>query len=183
MAIKTFTANSVLTAADTNTYLANSGLVYIKSQAVTGTPTSVSVTGAFSADYDNYVVQWQGGTMSVDTSINMTLTGASSTSYYTAFSYGSYAGTTVANEGTAGASTFANAGGGYSGGAVLDVTLYTPFISGQATNLHAVTRYLAKWGTMIGLIIDTSSLTGFSIGPASGTMSGGKIVVYGYRKA
>jgi hypothetical protein len=36
---------------------------------------------------------------------------------------------------------------------------------------------------MIGLSIDTSSLTGFSIGPASGTMSGGKIVVYGYRKA
>jgi hypothetical protein len=34
MAIKTFTTGEVLTASDTNTYLANSGLVYVKSQTI-----------------------------------------------------------------------------------------------------------------------------------------------------
>ena len=34
MAIKTFTTGEVLTASDTNTYLANAGLVYITSTAV-----------------------------------------------------------------------------------------------------------------------------------------------------
>jgi hypothetical protein len=33
MAIKTFTTGEVLTAADTNTYLANSGLVYVKTHS------------------------------------------------------------------------------------------------------------------------------------------------------
>lgn len=52
MAIKTFTTGEVLTASDTNTYLANSGLVYIKEVALTGT--AVNITSCFSATYDNY---------------------------------------------------------------------------------------------------------------------------------
>ena len=55
MAIQTFTAGQILTAADTNTYLANSGLVYVTSVAITGTPvTFVDVTSCFSSTYDNY---------------------------------------------------------------------------------------------------------------------------------
>jgi hypothetical protein len=53
MAIKTFTTGEVLTASDTNTYLANSGLVFVKSQAITSGSTVV-VTDAFSSTYDNY---------------------------------------------------------------------------------------------------------------------------------
>lgn len=55
MAIKTFTAGSVLTASDTNTYLANSGLVYIAS----GTATSgsiIDILGCFTSTYDSYKV-------------------------------------------------------------------------------------------------------------------------------
>lgn len=55
MAVKTFTTGSVLTAADTNTYLANAGLVYISQTTFSGA-TSVSVSNAFSATYDRYVV-------------------------------------------------------------------------------------------------------------------------------
>jgi hypothetical protein len=44
MAVKTFTAGEVLTAADTNTYLANAGLVYVSSAAVSNV-TSFDVTG------------------------------------------------------------------------------------------------------------------------------------------
>ena len=52
MAIKTFTTGEVLTAADTNTYLANSGLVYITSGALSGTSTNFA--GCFTTTYDNY---------------------------------------------------------------------------------------------------------------------------------
>lgn len=53
MAIKTFTTGEVLTASDTNTYLANSGLVFVKSQTIGSAVTSVTVSDAFSATYDN----------------------------------------------------------------------------------------------------------------------------------
>ena len=54
MAIKTFTTGEVLTASDTNTYLANAGLVYIKEVALTGT--AVNITSCFSATYDSYQI-------------------------------------------------------------------------------------------------------------------------------
>lgn len=56
MAVKTFSVGEVLTAADTNTYLANGGLVYV----TTGTLTTVSstnylkITGAFPSAYDSF---------------------------------------------------------------------------------------------------------------------------------
>ena len=53
MAIKTFTAGSVLTASDTNTYLANSGLVYVTSTSFTAA-TTVNVDNCFTSTYDNY---------------------------------------------------------------------------------------------------------------------------------
>ena len=60
MAIKTFTANSVLTAADTNTYLANSGLVYVTSQTVGTAVASVTVSSAFNSSFDSYKIVYAG---------------------------------------------------------------------------------------------------------------------------
>jgi hypothetical protein len=54
MAIKTFTTGEVLTASDTNTYLANSGLVYINEVALTGA--AVNITSCFSATFDAYQI-------------------------------------------------------------------------------------------------------------------------------
>ena len=54
MAVKTFTTE-VLTSADTNTYLANSGLVYIKTATVTSAAsTSTTWQSVFSSEYDSY---------------------------------------------------------------------------------------------------------------------------------
>ena len=53
MAIKTFTAGSVLTASDTNTFLANAGLVYIKEVALS-TGSTRDITSCFSSTYDAY---------------------------------------------------------------------------------------------------------------------------------
>lgn len=54
MAVKTFATGEILTATDTNTYLANSGLVYIG--ATTLNAVSNNITNVFSATYDSYRV-------------------------------------------------------------------------------------------------------------------------------
>jgi hypothetical protein len=71
MAIKTFTTGEVLTAADTNTYLANSGLVYVASTTVGTGVSSVTVSSAFNSTYDNYKIIYSGGVGSVTTTISM----------------------------------------------------------------------------------------------------------------
>lgn len=53
MAIKTFTTGEVLTASDTNTFLANAGLVYIDGGSVSGQAT-LSKDGVFTTTYTNY---------------------------------------------------------------------------------------------------------------------------------
>jgi len=181
MAIKTFTTGEVLTAANTNTYLANAGLDYIKSQTIGTGVGSVVVSDVFSATWDNYKIVMSGGTMSNDVGINLTLS-SNSTGYYTAFIYGTYNANTVNGEGTNNVATWANAGGGYTGAAALDVTLYAPFLA-IATNIEARCRFAFKWGQMQGLNTNSTSSTGFTIAPTIGTMTGGTITVYGYRKA
>lgn len=52
MATKTFTTGEVLTASDTNTYLANSGVVYITSGALSLTATNFA--GCFTSEYRDY---------------------------------------------------------------------------------------------------------------------------------
>jgi hypothetical protein len=56
MAIKTFTTGEVLTASDTNTYLANSGLVYVGAGTLSLTTSATNVTGVFSSTYKHYRV-------------------------------------------------------------------------------------------------------------------------------
>ena len=53
MSVKTFTTE-VLTSADTNTYLANSGLVYINQATISGTSTSLN--NVFTSAFANYVI-------------------------------------------------------------------------------------------------------------------------------
>lgn len=53
MAVKTFTTGEVLTAADTNTYLNNGGLVYI-TQASATSGSTLSISNCFTSTYANY---------------------------------------------------------------------------------------------------------------------------------
>lgn len=56
MATKTFTTGEVLTASDTNTFLANSGLVYIAGGTYSGA-TSYSFNSCFTNTYTSYRIQ------------------------------------------------------------------------------------------------------------------------------
>jgi hypothetical protein len=131
MAIKTFTTGELLSSSDTNTYLANSGLVYVTSATIGTAVSSVAVANAFSATYDNYKIVAHGGIGNTFQAISMTLTGAA-TSYYQILASGNYIGSVA--------------------------------------------------GTIAGYHAQTTAYTGFTIATA-GTMTGGTITVYGYRKA
>jgi hypothetical protein len=56
MSIKSFTTGEVLTAADTNTYLANSGLVYVTQQSFGGA-TALNIDNCFTTSFTHYLIQ------------------------------------------------------------------------------------------------------------------------------
>jgi len=180
MAIKTFTTGEVLTAADTNTYLANSGLVFIKSQTIGSAVSSVTVTSAFSSTYDNYRIKITGMTGSSAADTTFQLDGITTGVYISSGLYQLLSSATISTYTGTGATMPIGTMG------VTGNTQITVEISGP--NL-AVTKYVqmesasatlrANQGTQIGSSIQA---TGFTIAPSVGTITGGTISVYGYRK-
>jgi hypothetical protein len=183
MAIKTFTTGEVLTASDTNTYLANSGLVYVKSQTVGTGVSSVTVTSAFSTDYDNYLVQLSGGVSSGDANLRLTL-GSTATGYYASGIYVGYTAATVFGTNTNNG-TFIDIGYGSTNALSGRGEIESPFLTKRTvfrTNpVSTSTSY--PMGVFGGYLNDATSYTAFTITASSGTMTGGTITVYGYRKA
>jgi hypothetical protein len=180
MAIKTFTSGEVLTAADTNTYLANSGLVYISSTTVGTAVASVTVSSAFSSTYDNYRIIYTGGTGTG--TVAMTL-GASITTYSNSLVYGSlYATPTPTGTGaSAGAAwTFV----GYCDAVLCHVGLdvFSPNLAKYTTFGNCSYAASTNAGNNSGIHATSTAYTSFTLIPA-GTFTGGTITVYGYRKA
>ena len=180
MAIKTFTAGEVLTAADTNTYLANSGLVYIKEQAVTASGSSFTVTGAFSATYDNYKIVWTniGGTN--DVSAYITIGGSTGSTYASGGRYIPYSaaasGEVKFNANSQGVWIGIN-GAGFSG----ELDVYKPFTATKTafvglSSSETAGNYLAGFDT------NAASSTAFTI-TVTGTLTAGICTVFGYRKS
>ena len=184
MAIKTFTTGEVLTAADTNTYLANSGLVYVTSYTVGSSVSTIEVPDAFNTNFTNYRVIYTGGSGSgTSVGLRLALTGSSS-SYFNSLIYLPFTGggvLDIANNGSVGYWQYAGAADSNSN-AFLTADIYEPFVARS-------TRFFAQWmqtdasGTNSGIHKVNTSYTGLTIGMDSGTVSGGVVTVYGYRKA
>jgi len=179
MAIKTFTTGEVLTAADTNTYLANSGLVFVKQQTVGTTVASVSVADAFSATYENYKITYTNGASSAATVLDVSLTG-STNGHYAVMLYNGYGGggSVVTSNNRA---NWTHAGGGVASNPNLNIELQMPFLA-KPTFLVGNYADGSNTGMITGYQSQTTSFTGFTIAPAAGTLTGGTITVYGYRK-
>ena len=177
MAIKTFTTGEVLTASDTNTYLANSGLVYITSATIGTAVSSVTVSNCFSSTYDNYKIVAYGGTGSALQAMTFKL-GASTVSYYSVLTLSTYAGVQT----ILGASN--TNGWIYSGESGNSQTLNMDVLG---PNIAKMTQFSAQYiGSIYGVTGGyhdvATAYTGFTLSVA-GTMTGGTITVYGYRKA
>ena len=164
------------------TAVGNSGLVYVTSVSVGTTVASVTVSSAFNATYDAYQVIWSGGVTSADGNLTLVL-GSTTTGYYGNYTYANYSNTTVASTNQNNGSNFFNVGGGdpYNGAAAI-FTLINPFLTKQTYVTAPGVAYSTYNGTYNGRIANTTSYTAFTIATAGGTMTGGTITVYGYRK-
>jgi hypothetical protein len=156
------------------------GLVFIKSQTIGTTVSSVEVTGAFSATYDNYQIMVSGGAASASGTILLQL-GATTTGYYTGSSR------TIYNAGgqslaTSNGSNFTYAGHASSNGLFTTIQLLNPQLATRTTFSSQAgstqTNEVSQFGA--GFLDNATQYTAFTLLPTSGTFTGGTIRVYGF---
>ena len=202
MAIKTFTTGEVLTASDTNTYLNDSGLVLITSgitvSSAGGTAatvangtvtigtsnTSVTVSGAFSATYENYVIVASGfAASSLGAAAYIKLNNSTGSTYYGNMIYNvptssAIGGVSAANGAANGFFTHTASTTGtnsFSG------TLNAPFLA-VTSNYYGNFSGRSYNGQFSSHDSNAASSTGFILAPSAGNFTGGTIRVYGYRQ-
>ena len=190
MPLTTYTAGEVLTAASLNanlSFAASSpagGLTLISATTIGTTVSSVTVSGAFSATYDNYLVIVSGGVASADNFLNLTL-GATATGYYRFQVAGKYDTNTVSGSGAQNATSITEVAYGSTSGlnGIFEIispfeTKRTGFYAKTAANSNA--RFFALTG---GYLDNATSYTAFTLTTNTGTVTGGTIRVYGYQNS
>ena len=173
----TFVSGAVLTSAQMSAV----GLWLIKTQTVGTAVSSVTVTGAFSADYDNYLILMSGGTGSDSASISIKL-GASVTGYYGFMVYGDSATNTPLGAGRNNTAQLNFIGGQIAGQASqARLEVLNPFKAAYTKFLNGSYQNAGNYGTMQGEHRVATSFTSFILAPDTGTLTGGTIAVYGYK--
>lgn len=177
MTYPSFSAGEVLRAQDMNAV----GLWLVKSQTVGTGVSSVPVTSVFSSDYDNYKIIVNGASSSAITDLRISFNGSVGNFYYWNIVYFGWGNGTVLGGGA----------GPVAGGTVSQIYTGEPYFSTiEVANPNLARRtYCAFSGAGAnnsgsGSVMDytTNVHTGFTLTPASGTLTGGTISVYGYKK-
>ena len=189
MAIKTFTTGEVLTASDTNTYLANSGLVYI-TQASVGSGTTLTISNCFTSSFDNYRIVFSGlrcasGTIFITTQLRASSTTTTS-EYYDSRLEVTLAGVVIGAGETNNSKWVTNvvADATRSSGASFD--LFSPNNATEtsyvASGVDARTSTSAPFRTGGGF---QNSATQFDsvVFTATSNFAAGNVFIYGYRKS
>ncbi len=158
-----------------------SGLSLVKTQTIGTSVTSVNVTSAFSTDYDAYKIIIAGGVNTENGRLLRLALGASTTNYANVLFGGTYAGAAslVATTGVAG---FQYAGLANTNTIAMNLELINPFLA-KHTICNAIFEDGNGVGATIGKHSTATSYTDFTISVNSGSMTGGTIYVYGYRKS
>lgn len=176
MGYPVFASGDVLNASDMNAV----GGWLVKTQTVGAGVSSVTVTGAFSADYDNYRIIYTGGTASTQTGLNLQLGSANSQYFFNLF-YSLYTVPMIQILSYNGTSSFVYAGAMDSNqNPFASFDLYQPFAA-------ASTRIYSQWmqtdssGFGAGVQKQNTSYTAFTLTTQTGTITGGTIRVYGFR--
>lgn len=201
MAIKTFSDGVSLPASDINTFLTNSGLVYIAgasfSSVTSGAP--LDVNSVFSSTYTNYllVLRVSQTVATGSTVFRMRTAGAADSGAIYSYAWGgtfigvgpvyNFAGYATTNPFSPATEMFTGiaAGAGYSGTARIDIQ--SPNVArgtrmlGQAYTDYSGTYYNTAL-TAGGEVSSVTQYTGFRLYPTAGTASG-EYALYGYRIA
>lgn len=178
MPVPDFSPGEVLTAAAMDSI----GLWLVKSQTIGTGVSSVTVTDAFSTKYDNYriTITKAGASASVSMCLNY---GTSAVSYFGIETYTQYsAGTiTVANNNND-TKQFIGLTDASAASYNSSFDVFSPFLASptQLTGQYYGRGFIGYFG---GSHEVSNSYTSFKLFNESGTLTGGTITVYGYRKA
>jgi hypothetical protein len=165
----------------TNTLLAPYGLELVKAQTIGTAVTSVTVSDAFSAKYDVYKITVSGGVASSDDRVLSLKLGTASTGHNSILTYVSYAGagpTIIVSSNTG---IFNYAGAARTNSLFMNLDLINPFLL-QPTLALSTYSDSTNGGSSIFRQTAATSFTSFDIAINAGTITGGTIAVYGYRK-
>jgi hypothetical protein len=176
MPVPDFSPGEVLTAAAMDSI----GLWLVKTQTIGSAVSSVTVTGAFSSDYDNYLIQVAGGASSATAVLNLRL-GSDVTGYRYQFIYGNWANSAIA-EGTTTATSFQYMGSSNADGIFMNCAVLSPNLAKGTRVVSDSTATGSYSGTCTGYLPTVTQYTSFIILPSTGTLTAGTIRVYGYRK-
>ena len=166
------------------TTLSAGALTLVKSQTIGTTVSSVTVTSAFSATYDNYLITINGGVASTNNTLDLKL-GSTTTGYYYFGAYGNATSATVNGDNGNNASSFRYVGSGDTNLLAGQFTLQNPNLA-KATTIYASS---VRTGTgNINLLFNGSETsatqhTDFTLLVNTGTITGGTIRVYGYQNS
>ena len=184
MAIKTFTTGEVLTASDTNTYLANAGYVYVKGETFV-TATEVLVDSVFTSAFRNYRIVFDCQSSAGGGIFEFQVRGGGSTISTLTYNY-------TAMDITAGVGTFrastaqgsirfgANDASGWNA-STLDI-----FVPALAAPTRLITAFNRNSGATVentwSANTNSTAYDGFRLSVGTGTMTG-TYVLYGCRTA
>jgi len=173
-----FTNGDVLTAADLN---ASSGLVLVKSQTITGTPTSVTITDAFSSTFTNYRVMGVNldySTTGDEVDMELGTGGVHASLYYGVISRYPFSGTINDVQYTNAAPMAISYTNGSINAGIVCVDIYAPYLS-------SFTSWAGTAGGIRGMRVNgffntSTSFTAVTFECTVGTFVSGKFLVYGY---
>ena len=180
MSYPVFASGDVLNASDMN----GVGLWLVKSQAVGTGVASAVVTGAFSSDYDNYIVTYTGGVASSSgAQLRLALNVDTGNNYYSNTIHQTAGVATVVGSAFGALTGFTVVGYVDTGDFSLVMNINNPNKT-LNTNFFGSFNCLgasSRTGTMGGWSIATGANTGFTYYPSAGTLTGGTIRIYGIR--
>lgn len=154
------------------------GMVLIKTQTIGTTVASITVTNAFSTDFDNYKIIITGGTTSAQSNIFMQLTNITGIVYNQLGYYQQYGSGTMT--GYAANATSVIVADGSATAYCADVELKNPALTTRKFG-NTMSQSSADQYSFPFYINSTTSSTGFTLTIGTGTFTGGNIRVYGYR--
>jgi hypothetical protein len=181
MPVPDFSPGEVLTAAAMDSI----GLWLVKTVTVGAGVSSVPVTGAFSAQFDNYRIIYEGGVSSTLNDFTVIL-GSTVSGYYTNMMYSYFNATSPTVLNSANTASWVYVGAATTENTHVEFDLFNPFATKNTVLSNATWLQAAPAGgvgKVNGYLNDTTRYTGFTIAVANAgtTITGGTIRVYGYR--
>jgi hypothetical protein len=158
------------------------GLRLVKKQTIGSAVSSVTVTSAFSATYDDYLLIVSGGVASTFNELTLQLSGITGSVYYSKLIYSVYNSTSVAGTTATATTGWGFCGNGSTSNISANVLITSPFSTKNKSFISKYTNFdsAGAAGSASGICSTTTSATGFTLTPSTGTLTGGTIYVYGY---